>query len=107
MLNHVVCSFMVCGMSTGNAPAHSRKRVSFAYAGTQYEMGFAYGQLMKQEINSLLPQVMAYMDAQINQSIPAYIPANIREAIIEYGLPYALNLTYEFTKRKCIRLSNG
>lgn len=69
--------------------------------GSQYDMGFAYGSLMKTEINTLYPQVMVYMEAQVNQSIPAWVPPAVRDALVTYGLEFALNLTYESTKRTC------
>ena len=36
--------------------------------GTPYEMGFARGTLMKEEINVLMPQVFAYLDGEVRAS---------------------------------------
>lgn len=89
----------VNGLKFTAAPANVTPPVTVLHVyGSSYDMGFAYGNLMKAEINELLPEVMAYMDAQLNQSIPAWVPATYRQAIIEYGLPYALELTYNATR---------
>lgn len=65
--------------------------------GSQYDMGYAYGSLMATEIKTLVPQVWAYMDATINSSLPAWVPADVRDIILQYGLPFALDLTYNLT----------
>lgn len=95
------------GLKFTAAPANVTPPVTVLHVyGTSYEMGYAYGNLMKAEINELLPEVMTYMDGQLNQSIPAWVPAAYRQAIIEYGLPYALELTYNATRRELKKLTH-
>lgn len=60
-------------------------------------MGLAYGQLLKTEINALIPQVMQYMMQQVNQSLD-WIAEPYRDAIAQWGLEWGLNLTYSATR---------
>jgi len=52
--------------------------------GTPYEMGFARGTLMKEEITQLIPDVFAYFKAEIDQYI-FFLPKSWQEAIIKYA----------------------
>jgi hypothetical protein len=64
--------------------------------GSDYEMGVAYGSLLRAEISDLVPKVWAYMYAQMNSSL-AWIAEPWRDAVMTAGLEAALNLTYAAT----------
>nr|CAG4718850.1 unnamed protein product [Naegleria fowleri] len=67
--------------------------------GSAYEMGRAYGQLMKNELNQLLPAFEKYLDDFIvNATILDKLPREWAEYIVKFGLEAALDLNYEFTK---------
>jgi isopenicillin-N N-acyltransferase like protein len=65
--------------------------------GTDYEMGYAYGSLLKTELATLIPLVMAYLDAQVNASLN-WLNPSISGAVAEYGLVWALNATWAWTQ---------
>ncbi|CAE7400368.1 dcd1B, partial [Symbiodinium sp. KB8] len=60
--------------------------------GTPYQMGFAYGELMKNEIRSLFPKMETWIMNEINSAI-GELPAPVRNWIDTYGIPAALNFT--------------
>jgi len=61
-------------------------------------MGVAQGTLLKDQIESLYPQVYNHFEQQIIQSIDKYIGEDLSWFVAEYGLESALELTYELTK---------
>lgn len=65
--------------------------------GTPYEMGFARGTLMKEEINKLIPEVFAYFKAEIDQYI-GFLPKSWQQAIIKYGEEIIIDLSYDLLK---------
>lgn len=65
--------------------------------GTDYEMGQAYGTLMKTEINLLIPQFLDYVYAQIDVYLQ-FLPVNEREQVDVWTADLAMNLTYAMTK---------
>lgn len=65
--------------------------------GTPYEMGFAHGKLLKDEINLMYPAFLEYIAQQINESLPD-LPPEIRDIITKFGAPAALELTFALTK---------
>lgn len=65
--------------------------------GSSYDMGYAYGQLLKNELNSMMPALEAYGIQQINESIPHLSPQQ-QEWIYEHGIMGALNLTWYATR---------
>lgn len=65
--------------------------------GTAYQMGFAHGSLLKEQLNQFMPTLWAYLESQVT-SIMTKVPAEIAEIIANFGLDAALDLTYEATK---------
>jgi hypothetical protein len=63
--------------------------------GSQYEMGFAYGSLMSNEIRTLIPEIIAYVEATINASS---LPPVVKEWVECCGVKWALEMTYNATK---------
>ncbi len=64
--------------------------------GNAYEMGQAYGALLRSQISQLVPETFLYLEQQINSSI-GWLPAPIRDAIEVGGLELALNITIDTT----------
>lgn len=65
--------------------------------GTDYEMGYAYGSLLKNEITTLIPLVWQYMYDQMNSSF-IWIAEPYRDLVMQYGLEFALDLTWSSTQ---------
>ena len=78
--------------------------------GTPYEMGFAYGQLLKDQVVVLLNETMVYMESEIEKYLPFLEPA-MREKIAEDGingaLDYVYDLAYEFIPQRYIEEMQG
>ena len=77
-----------------NASAASPPLLLVHVYGSDYQMGFAYGDLLAGEMTALLPQVTAYLEAQMNSSF-SWIAEPYRDLVLRYGLEAALNLTYD------------
>lgn len=67
-------------------------------SGTPYEMGYAHGKLLREEILMLVPQVVQYMEKQI-QPYVAFLPEWLQQIIEELGIEAALDATYALTWR--------
>jgi len=65
--------------------------------GTPYEMGYAHGSLLKQQITEIVPEVEQYIESQVDASL-AFLPAWLREFIEKEGYIAALDLTYYLTE---------
>lgn len=65
--------------------------------GSPYSMGFAQGQLLKDQINQFLPAFYQHIEQEIKDAIHT-LPKELQDIIAKYGLEGALDLTYEFTK---------
>jgi hypothetical protein len=65
--------------------------------GSPYDMGYALGKLMSEELNAILPLYFAYLDKTIEQVLKI-LPKFIADWIVELGLPGALDLNYEITR---------
>ncbi|KAL9647253.1 hypothetical protein ABK040_012605 [Willaertia magna] len=67
--------------------------------GTAYEMGLAYGQLLKQEIANLINNYTIYLEELVrNNSFLKNLPKEVADYIALFGLDAALDLNYEITK---------
>jgi len=64
--------------------------------GTGYEMGFAQGTLLKDKTTSLVQQVWAYFESQID-NVLGDLPKWLADLIADLGLDLALDATYEMT----------
>ena len=65
--------------------------------GDPYSMGYAHGQLLKEQISTIIPAFYQHVQKLIENEID-FLPEEIREFIAKYGLDGALDLTYELTK---------
>ena len=61
-------------------------------------MGFAHGQLLKDQINKVLPAFYQHVEQEVKDYIHKF-PKELQDIIAKYGLDGALDLTYEFTKK--------
>jgi hypothetical protein len=48
---------------------YDKINIVHVYGGTPYDMGFAFGSLMKKELNELLPEYFAYLDKTIEDAL--------------------------------------
>ena len=60
-------------------------------------MGYAHGQLLKEQVRTTVPAFYQHVLKEIENEID-FLPAEISEFIAKYGLDGALDLTYELTK---------
>jgi len=65
--------------------------------GNPYEMGFAQGTLMKDNLKDYINSVWLYFEAQVEEVINT-VPIWLAEYIADLGLDVALDATYEATK---------
>jgi len=66
--------------------------------GSPYEMGFAEGTLLANQIQFLMPAVIQHFEQTIEQNIEQYVGEDLADFVAEFGLEAALDLTYEFTR---------
>eukprot|EP00048_Salpingoeca_helianthica_P017759 m.238896 g.238896 ORF g.238896 m.238896 type:complete len:424 (+) comp22108_c0_seq1:142-1413(+) len=64
--------------------------------GTPYEMGYAHGQIFKDEIPDGLNKFYAWVADYIETLLP-WLPAEVAELIVKEGAPAALGWTYKVT----------
>jgi hypothetical protein len=73
-------------------------RISVVHVwGTPYEMGFAKGTLLKNELQQVVPELMDYIAEGLNETLPL-LPESWQEAVLSEGAHIVFNLTYELTK---------
>eukprot|EP01119_Soliformovum_irregulare_P002490 TRINITY_DN12738_c0_g1_i1.p1 TRINITY_DN12738_c0_g1~~TRINITY_DN12738_c0_g1_i1.p1 ORF type:complete len:419 (-),score=78.89 TRINITY_DN12738_c0_g1_i1:50-1306(-) len=65
--------------------------------GTPYEMGYAHGSLLSQQINALYPQVDVYAEQQVMQYL-SDLPVYFQQLIAQAGVNAALDMTYFLTR---------
>jgi len=65
--------------------------------GTPYEMGYANGQLTADSASKLIPEVMEYIEQQVEQAIH-FLPQFLQDLIAKYGVEAALEFTYLMTE---------
>eukprot|EP01094_Clydonella_sp_ATCC50884_P006231 TRINITY_DN1529_c0_g1_i1.p1 TRINITY_DN1529_c0_g1~~TRINITY_DN1529_c0_g1_i1.p1 ORF type:complete len:435 (+),score=137.22 TRINITY_DN1529_c0_g1_i1:29-1306(+) len=66
--------------------------------GSPYEMGYAHGSLLKEQVNALIPELFDWVFAQMQPYI-SFLPPLLQKAIEELGVHGALDLTYELTQQ--------
>jgi hypothetical protein len=67
--------------------------------GSTYEANLAYGQLMRSEVAALAPRALAYIYAAVNASTDlSWLTPAVREAVLEFGVDAALDLTWNATQ---------
>lgn len=65
--------------------------------GTPYEMGYAQGQLLKDDIQALPAAMYSYIEGLAAQEVP-WLPATIIDAIVEWGAPLLLQMNFNTTR---------
>lgn len=60
-------------------------------------MGFAMGQMFKEEVANLLPMMDPWIEGKILAAVP-WLPKSLVDIVVEYGVPVALQLTWNVTK---------
>jgi isopenicillin-N N-acyltransferase-like protein len=65
--------------------------------GSSYEMGYAHGSLLKDELNEFIPRLWAYLEKQVT-SILQSLPDWLAKLIADFGLDAGLDFTYELTR---------
>ena len=85
--------------SAGSVAAGTNFSLLHVY-GSAYEMGFAQGSLLADDVNFISTQVWAYFEEQVEQAID-FLPFELQKLIADLGLDLALdvllNLTAPFT----------
>lgn len=66
--------------------------------GNAYESGVAAGKLLSAELKVFLPRVMTYFQSQAGDAFPKDTPRWVLDLIEKYGVPFALDWTYDMTK---------
>lgn len=66
--------------------------------GTPYEMGYAYGQLLKDQTTAIITQMVAHLEQEVQSDIDKYIGKDMAAFVAKYGLVAGLDYTYEATK---------
>ena len=94
----LLCLFGNAGARYEVGPADLEPKLAVLHVrGTAYEMGQAYGSLMRDEIRKLLPEAFAYLRSEIGQYLQ-WLPKKLREEIETFGIEAGLNLTISVTK---------
>ena len=66
--------------------------------GSVYDMHYAAGELLQQEIAALVPATLSYLYAQVNASYNlTWLPEPVRDWVVEYGVETALDWTFNAT----------
>jgi len=65
--------------------------------GTPYEMGYAQGSLVKENLTLFINQVWAFLEATVEDVLPQ-VPVWLAQLISDIGLDLALDATYEATR---------
>eukprot|EP01104_Vermistella_antarctica_P019035 TRINITY_DN7276_c0_g1_i1.p1 TRINITY_DN7276_c0_g1~~TRINITY_DN7276_c0_g1_i1.p1 ORF type:complete len:467 (+),score=129.97 TRINITY_DN7276_c0_g1_i1:146-1546(+) len=88
--------FIVPGEQSDGPPI----KIAHLY-GSAYEMGFAAGTLLKEDLNQMFPALLTYMEEQVDPYIEKYLPdlpEPLAKLIEEFGIVEALKLTAVLTK---------
>lgn len=65
--------------------------------GSPYAMGYAHGQLLREQVQEMLPAFMKHLESELDQYLK-YMPKFLQQIIEEYSLDEVLDLTYDLTK---------
>eukprot|EP01114_Cavostelium_apophysatum_P018333 TRINITY_DN5657_c0_g1_i6.p1 TRINITY_DN5657_c0_g1~~TRINITY_DN5657_c0_g1_i6.p1 ORF type:complete len:445 (-),score=105.18 TRINITY_DN5657_c0_g1_i6:1206-2540(-) len=65
--------------------------------GSPYEMGYAHGQLLKEELEDFVPAVWQHLDQIFDSNLPSWVSPEIAKWIAEVGLDVLLDLTADAT----------
>lgn len=62
--------------------------------GDMYQMGFAHGSLLKDELHKMIPEVWNYLKTEFEGLIPKKVPAFLRKPASGFVTGAALDVTY-------------
>ena len=65
--------------------------------GNMYQMGFAHGALLKDELHGFIGELWNYIEGQVEDSIPKKLPRFMRKGAANFALGTVLDLNYEIT----------
>jgi isopenicillin-N N-acyltransferase-like protein len=82
----------LAGFANDSRPLH----VVHVY-GSPYQMGLAMGQLMRQEIRSLVPQIFTWAESQIAPFVK-FLPDWLQAIVEKLGVVGLLDVTFALTK---------
>jgi isopenicillin-N N-acyltransferase-like protein len=66
--------------------------------GNMYEMGFAHGSLLQDELQSFIGELWEYLEESVEGALPQKIPAFLKKGTSNFAIGAALDLTYELTR---------
>lgn len=67
--------------------------------GSFYEMGYAHGQLLKEDLLKFMNELWNYIEEQLKGALPDWIPDWLAKDIAKFGAAAALDLTHFLTNR--------
>ncbi|CAF4652162.1 unnamed protein product, partial [Rotaria sp. Silwood2] len=77
---------------------YDKINIVHVYGGTPYDMGYAFGQLMSEDLKQLVPEYFSYLENMIEDLIKQ-LPPLISKWLAEFGLRGALDLNYDITRK--------
>ncbi|CAF1152987.1 unnamed protein product [Rotaria sp. Silwood1] len=77
---------------------YDKINIVHVYGGTPYDMGYAFGQLMSEDLKQIVPEYFTYLENMIEDLIKQ-LPPFIAKWIVEFGLRGALDLNYDITRK--------
>ena len=60
-------------------------------------MGYAHGQLLKEQVQEMLPAFMKHVESEADQYIQ-FLPKDVRDMVEKLGLDAVLDITHIFTE---------
>lgn len=66
--------------------------------GNMYQMGFAQGVLLKEELNKFISELWAYIEEQVAEGLPKKLPKFLLSKTASFAAGAALDLTYDITR---------
>ena len=66
--------------------------------GNMYQMGFAHGALLRDELQVFMMELWDYIEEQIEEGLPNKIPAFLKKGVSNFAASAALELTYQITR---------
>lgn len=65
--------------------------------GSPYTMGYAHGQLLKDQVQEMLPAFMKHLENELDQYVK-YLPKDLQRMLEKDSLDTVLDLTHDMTK---------
>lgn len=58
---------------------YDKINIAHVYGNTPYDMGVAFGKLMKQELNAVIPEYFAYLDKTVEDMLKKLPPVSLKK----------------------------